>query len=147
MYFSVPSSATGIRSYMMARRLIERGHEVMLETGGSLPIDSVPDAVRRIIDVKCPGSGEAENNLWSNLDLLRPTDELKFVLADEADYEWAREVVSERDLLPRCPVLFSVVAGRFELRVLAKRVLADRLQVRVQTQLHKLIWGSATRGV
>lgn len=127
--------------------LCDAGHQVLLETGGGLDISAVDARVRRIVDVKCPGSGEVENNLWSNLELLRPTDELKFVLADEADYEWARELVRERDLLACCPVLFSVVAGSLDLGLLASRVLADRLQVRVQTQLHKLIWGSETRGV
>ena len=88
-----------------------------------------------------------ENNLWANLEQLRPTDELKFVLADTADYEWARDLVLEQDLPARCPILFSVVHGGFALDRLAERVLRDRLNVRVQTQLHKLIWGSNRRGV
>ncbi len=128
-------------------RLCDAGYEVLLETGGGLDISAVDRRVRRIVDVKCPASGECDNNLWSNLDALRETDELKFVLADSADYEWARDLVRERALAERCPVLFSVVHGSMDLSELADRVLADRLPVRVQTQLHKLIWGAERRGV
>ncbi len=128
-------------------KLCDRGHEVLLETGGGLDIAAVDPRVRRIVDVKCPGSGEAANNVWSNLDHLRPTDEVKFVLADEADYRWARDVIERYELADRCPVLLSVVHGSLPLDRLAGWVLADRLPVRVQTQLHKLIWGADRRGV
>lgn len=127
--------------------LADRGFEVLLETGGGLDISGVDERVRRIVDVKCPGSGEVENNFWPNLEAIRPGDELKFVLADEADYAWARDLVRERALAERCPVLFSVVHGALGLRTLAEKVLEDRLPVRVQTQLHKLIWGAEERGV
>ena len=120
---------------------------MLLETGGGLDISPVDPRVRRVVDVKCPGSGEAEHNRWANLEALRPSDELKFVLADEADYEWARDLVRERELDRRCAVLFSAVHHGLALRRLAERVLADRLPVRVQTQLHKLIWGPGRRGV
>ena len=133
--------------HTLLARLADAGNEVLLETGGGLDIGAVDRRVRRIVDVKCPASGEVENNLWSNFELLRPTDELKFVLSDEADYEWARALVFDRGLAERCPVLFSVVHGGMELRRLAERVLDDRLPVRVQTQLHKLIWGAEARGV
>ncbi len=133
--------------YTLMSALCDSGHEVLLETGGGLDIGAVDSRVRRIVDVKCPASGEAENNRWENLDLLRPGDELKFVLADDEDYEWARATITRRRLDERCPVLLSVVHGRFDLERLAERVLADRLPVRVQTQLHKLIWGSDRRGV
>lgn len=128
-------------------RLCDAGYEVLLETGGGLDIALVDRRVRRIVDVKCPASGECERNLWSNLDELRATDELKFVLAGVSDYEWARDLVRERRLAERCSVLFSVVHGEMALSDLAERVLADRLPVRVQTQLHKLIWGAERRGV
>ena len=133
--------------HTLLSRLADDGYEVLLETGGGLDIGVVDERVRRILDVKCPGSGEVENNLWANLDLLLPTDELKFVLANEEDYVWARDLVRERQLGKRCPILFSVVHGSLTLRTLADRVLADRLPVRVQTQLHKLIWGADERGV
>ena len=134
-------------AHTLMTRLCDGGYEVLLETGGGVDIAPVDDRVRRIVDVKCPASGECENNLWTNLDELRPTDELKFVLADADDYVWARDLVRERGLERRCPVLFSVVHGALELLDLAERVLADRLAVRVQTQLHKLIWGADRRGV
>jgi 7-carboxy-7-deazaguanine synthase len=133
--------------HTLLAELCDRGYEVLLETGGGLDISPVDSRVRRIVDVKCPGSGELENNLWTNLDHLRPTDELKFVLADVADYEWARDLVLERNLAACCPVLFSVVHESLALAELAQRVLEDRLPVRVQTQLHKLIWGGDRRGV
>ena len=128
-------------------RLCDAGHEVLLETGGGLDISAVDPRVRRIVDVKCPGSGEADHNHWPNLDLLRPTDELKFVLAGEEDYRWARRLVAERGLAARCPVHFAPVHGRLEARRLAEWVLADRLPVRVSLQLHKLLWGPEARGV
>jgi 7-carboxy-7-deazaguanine synthase len=127
--------------------LLARGHEVMLETGGSLPIDDVPAGVRRIIDVKCPGSGESDRNRWENMLTLRAGDELKFVIADRADYEWAVDILSERALLQKATVLFSAVADRLPAGELARWVLADRLPVRVQLQLHKILWPAAVRGV
>jgi 7-carboxy-7-deazaguanine synthase len=131
----------------LLRALLGRGHEVLLETGGSLPIDSVPEGVRRILDVKCPGSGEAERNRWENLDLLRPGDEVKFVLAGREDYDFAAGIVRRHALPARCPVLFSPVHGELEGATLAQWVLADGLPVRVQLQLHKLLWPGALRGV
>ncbi|HVS63021.1 MAG TPA: 7-carboxy-7-deazaguanine synthase QueE [Thermoanaerobaculia bacterium] len=127
--------------------LCDAGYEVALETGGGLDVSQVDPRVRRIVDVKCPGSGEADNNLWSNLDHLGPLDEVKLVLADRGDYEWARNVVTRHRLTERCPVHFSPVHGRLALEELAAWVLADRLDVRVQIQLHKLIWGPDARGV
>ncbi|HEX2163266.1 MAG TPA: radical SAM protein [Thermoanaerobaculia bacterium] len=127
--------------------LADRGFEVLLETGGGLDVGAVDPRVRRIVDVKCPGSGEHEANHWPNLDLLRPTDELKMVLAGEEDYLWARDLVRERRLAERCTVHFSPVHGRLDPRNLAAWILRDRLPVRLQLQLHKLLWGPATRGV
>ena len=127
--------------------LCNAGYEVLLETGGGLDVGTVDPRVRRIVDVKCPGSGEAENNRWANLDLLTARDEVKFVLAGEDDYRWAREVVERHRLAERCPVHFSPVHGELEPADLAAWVLRDRLPVRVALQLHKLLWGASTRGV
>jgi len=134
-------------AHTLMERLCDAGYEVLVETGGGLDIAAVDPRVRRIVDVKCPGSGEAEHNHWPNLDLLRATDQLKFVIAGRDDYEWARELVRTRRLGERCPVLFSPVHGELGLEPLAAWVLEDRLPVRVQVQLHKLIWGAETRGV
>ena len=126
--------------------LCDAGYQVLLETSGAVDISPVDPRVRRIVDVKCPGSGEAGRNDWGNLERLRPTDELKLVLADEADYEWARELVLQRRLHERCPVWLSPVAGALDPAALAGWILRDRLPVRLQLQLHKLLWGDA-RGV
>ncbi len=132
----------------LLQRLCERGFEVLLETGGGLDIGGVDPRVRRIVDVKCPGSGEAEHNRWQNLALLKPGDELKFVLADRADYEWAKRAIAERGLLALgLPIHFAPVWGSLEPAELAGWILADRLPVRLQLQLHKLLWGFDTRGV
>lgn len=127
--------------------LCDAGHEVLLETGGGLDIGGVDRRVRRIVDVKCPGSGEAANNRWRNLEDLRPTDELKFVLADRADYDWARHEIAERGLGGRCPIHFSPVWESLPPADLAAWILADRLPVRLTLQQHKLLWGKDTRGV
>ena len=131
----------------LMRLLLAGGFEVLLETGGSLPIEGVPAGVKRIVDVKCPGSGESARNRWENLDALRPGDELKFVVADRRDYEWAAAEVRARGLHERVPVLFSPVHPGLERSDLAGWVLADRLPVRVQLQMHKLIWPGVLRGV
>ena len=126
--------------------LCERGYEVLIETSGSLDITPVDRRAKMILDVKCPGSGEADKNLWSNLDNLRPHDELKFVILDRGDYEFARDLVRERKL-DRWTVLFSPVWGALELKQLAEWMLADRVPARLQTQLHKHIWGADVHGV
>ena len=134
--------------YPLMDRLMAEGRTVMLETGGHLSVDRVPEAVIRIIDVKCPGSGEAAKNHWPNLDRLRSTDEVKFVIKDRADYEYARDVVAKHKLPGRCAaILFSPVHGVQDAKQLAEWVLADRLPVRVQLQTHKYIWDAHTRGV
>lgn len=127
--------------------LCDAGFEVLLETGGGLDIAPVDPRVRRILDVKCPGSGEAENNLWENLSDLRPTDEVKFVIADRADYDWAKRVIDERRLGGRCPLHLSPVHGRVELEALAGWILADHLPVRLSLQIHKYVWSPEARGV
>ena len=131
----------------LMRELIAAGYEVLLETGGSLSIEGVPAGVCRIVDVKCPASGEHQANRWANLELLRPGDELKFVIADRADYDWAVAHVRERGLGAECPVIFSPVHDAVSGGELADWVLRDRLPVRVQLQLHKLLWPGVLRGV
>ena len=134
--------------YPLMDRLLASAHTVMIETGGHRSIARVPSAVLKIVDVKCPGSGEAHRNHWENLDLVRSHDEVKFVLKDRADYDFAKDVVAERALLGKVgAVHFSPVHGVLDARVLSEWVLADRLAVRVQLQLHKFIWSPETRGV
>ncbi len=134
--------------YPLMERLLGEGRTVMLETGGHRSASSVPAGVHRIIDVKCPGSGEADKNCWSNLDELRPIDEVKFVIKDRSDYEYARRIVRDRALHGRCAaVLFSPVHGVMNNRELAEWILADHLPVRLQLQAHKYIWDPSTRGV
>lgn len=123
--------------------LCDAGYDVSLETSGALDIAPVDARVARIVDVKTPGSGESERNLWSNLACLGPRDELKFVLTGEADYVWARGLLAEHRLTGRCPILFSPTWGQLEPAHLAEWVLRDGLPVRVQVQLHKLLWGEA----
>jgi len=134
--------------YPLMQRLLDDGRTVMLETGGHVSVDRVPERVIRVIDVKCPGSGESEKNHWPNLDQLRPTDEVKFVIKDRTDYEYARGVVATHQLVGRCAaVLLSPVHGVLDAKQLAAWVLKDRLPVRVQLQVHKFIWDARTRGV
>jgi 7-carboxy-7-deazaguanine synthase len=130
------------------QRLLDAGKTVMVETGGHRSIAQVPAGVIRIMDVKCPGSGEADKNDWDNLARLGPADEVKFVIADRRDYEFARDVVTRERLHERVnAVLFSPVHGELEPRQLAEWVLADGLPVRIQLQVHKYIWSPETRGV
>jgi 7-carboxy-7-deazaguanine synthase len=134
--------------YPLMQRLLDEGRTVMLETGGHLSVERVPEAVIRVIDVKCPGSGESGKNHWANLDRLRPTDEVKFVISDRADYEYARDIIATHRLAGRCAaVLLSPVHGVQNARELAEWILADRLAVRLQLQAHKFIWDPTTRGV
>jgi 7-carboxy-7-deazaguanine synthase len=134
--------------YPLMDRLLESGRTVMLETGGHLSISEVPPRVIRIVDVKCPGSGESENNHWPNLELLTKHDEVKFVIRDRADYDFARAVATKHNLVERArAVLFSPVHGVLAPRDLATWILADRLKVRLQLQAHKYIWGADVRGV
>ena len=129
----------------LLKALCDAGYSVSLETSGALDIAQVDARVSRIMDLKAPASGEADRNHWENLDRLNAGDEIKIVLADEADYEWAKSVLAARRLDAICPVLLSPVAGKLEAKRLAEWVLRDKLPVRVQLQLHKIIWG-AERG-
>ncbi|MCL4845072.1 MAG: radical SAM protein [Acidobacteria bacterium] len=134
--------------YPLMDALLAGGRTVLLETGGHVSIERVPAAVVKVVDVKCPASGESHRNHWRNLDLLAPHDEVKFVVQDRGDYEFAREIVRRHLLDRKCAaVLFSPVHGRLDLKLLAEWVLADELPVRIQVQLHKYIWGAEVRGV
>jgi 7-carboxy-7-deazaguanine synthase len=134
--------------YPLMQRLLAAGRTVMLETGGHLSIEQVPEAVIRIVDVKCPGSGESHRNCWANMDRLRHHDEVKFVIRDRADYEYARDIVARHGLASRvAAVLFSPVHGVLDPKDLAAWILADALDVRLQLQVHKYIWGADVRGV
>jgi 7-carboxy-7-deazaguanine synthase len=134
--------------YPLIDRLLERGKLVLIETGGHISLERVPAAVRTIMDVKCPGSGEAGRTDWSNLDRLDDNDEVKFVIRDRADYEYARDVVGRHALQTKVhAVLFSPVHGVMDPKTLSEWVLDDRLPVRVQLQVHKYIWTPETRGV
>ncbi|MBI4984267.1 MAG: 7-carboxy-7-deazaguanine synthase QueE [Rhodocyclales bacterium] len=123
--------------------LCDAGYAVSLETSGALDIAAVDARVSRVVDLKAPDSGEAAKNRWENLALLTPRDELKLVLASEADYLWARDVLRQRDLDTLCPVLFAPVQDALDPTQLAEWILRDRLPVRFQLQLHKLLWGNA----
>jgi 7-carboxy-7-deazaguanine synthase len=129
------------RCLELLARLCDAGHEVSLETSGALDISQVDPRVRRVMDLKAPGSGESARNLMGNLGHLGARDQVKFVLADRADYDWAVAVMREHDLAARCMVLFSPVYGQLAPRTLAEWILADRVPVRLQVQLHKVLWG------
>lgn len=126
---------------VLLRTLCDAGYAVSLETSGACDIAPVDARVSRIVDIKPPGSGESARNRWENLALLNAQDEVKFVLQDRNDYDWALEVIRRHDLLARCPILFSPVHGQLSPALLSQWVLEDRLAVRLQVQLHKIIWG------
>lgn len=121
--------------------LCDQGYEVSLETSGALDVSEVDPRVVKVMDLKTPGSGEAGRNRYENLDHLRPSDQVKFVICDRADYDWARELLGRHALAERCEVLFSPSHGTMQPRDLADWILADRLPVRMQIQLHKYLWG------
>jgi 7-carboxy-7-deazaguanine synthase len=123
--------------------LLDAGYRVSLETSGALSIAGLDPRVRCVMDLKAPGSGEVDKNLWDNLDHLRAHDEVKFVLADRADYEWAKDILERHALARRATVLFSPVAESLPPSTLAEWIVADRLPVRFQLQLHKILWGDA----
>ncbi len=128
-------------------RLCGDGFEVLLETSGAVDIAPVDARAAVIVDVKCPGSEMADRMCWDNLRRLRPRDQVKFVIGDREDYDWAVDVVQRYRLAERCPVLFSPVFGGPVLRSLAEWILRDRLPVRFQVQVHKVIWDPDTQGV
>lgn len=135
------------QSLALITRLCDRGYQVLIETSGAIDIAPVDRRAHVILDVKCPGSGMTDRMYWPNLSQLTMKDEAKFVLADRKDYDWAREILTQYELTSRCAVLMSPVFGSLEPRQLAEWMLADRLPVRFQLQLHKLIWAPDMRGV
>jgi 7-carboxy-7-deazaguanine synthase len=134
--------------YPLMQALLDGGRTVLLETGGHRSTERVPPQVITILDVKCPASGESHRNDWTNLDRLRPHDEVKFVISDRQDYEFARDVIARHTLGDRAAAVhLSPVHGVMDLRLLSEWMMSDRLPARLQLQLHKYIWDPATRGV
>ncbi|MBW3534866.1 MAG: radical SAM protein [Gemmatimonadetes bacterium] len=140
-------------AFVLAERLLDEGYTVLVETSGALDVAPLDPRVHKIMDLKCPGSGEASRNRWENLDHLTERDEVKFVVADRTDFEWMRDVIRERGLDRRVregslrSLLVSPVWGSVDLQALAGWILEERLPVRFQVQLHKLVWGAEATGV
>jgi 7-carboxy-7-deazaguanine synthase len=140
-------------AFVLAQRLLDNGYTVLVETSGAVDVAPLDPRAHKIMDLKCPGSGEVAKNMWENLDYLTARDEIKFVIASREDYEWARDVIRERGLDRRIEdgslraLLISPVWERADFRELAEWVLEDRLPVRYQIQLHKIIWGAHVHGV
>jgi 7-carboxy-7-deazaguanine synthase len=128
--------------HLLLRQLCDAAYAVSLETSGALDVSAVDQRVMKILDIKTPASGEVNKNLWGNLDYLAATDEIKFVLCDEADYQWAKECLIERKLSDKCSVIFSPAQGQISATDLAEWILRDGLNVRLQIQLHKILWGN-----
>jgi 7-carboxy-7-deazaguanine synthase len=131
----------------LAELLLGRGYQVMIETSGAHPVDALPPAVVRIVDIKTPGSGESHRVRWDVVEGLRPTDAIKFVVADERDYRWAAGAIRDRQLAHKAEVLLSPVHGQLDPRDLVAWMLRDKVPARLNLQLHKYIWGSEAQGV
>ena len=132
---------------VLIEQLLDQGYEVLVETNGTRDIGEIDSRACRILDLKCPGSGQSESVRWENLKKLSPKDEVKFVILNRDDYEWAGSVVQEYGLAGCVQVLFSPVCGKLSPSALSEWILEDRLPVRLQLQLHKYIWPAKTRGV
>lgn len=131
----------------LMKQLCNEGFEVMLETGGSLPIKDIDKRVMIIMDLKCPSSKMMKKNLYENIDYIKNIDEIKFVIGDREDYDWSKEMIEKYNLIEKCSVLFSVVFGKLEPVKLVNWILEDKLKVRYQLQMHKIIWHPETKGV
>jgi len=131
----------------LARALLRNGYRVMVETNGSLDISRLPNGVIRIMDVKCPSSGQSRRMLWSNIGRLQQSDQVKFVMANRRDYGWAKSVMGQYRLPRKCPVLFSPVWGRLDPAQLASWMVKEKAPARLQVQLHKVLWPTKERGV
>ncbi len=131
----------------LMKRLCNEGFDVMLETGGSLPIKDIDERVLIIMDLKCPSSKMEKKNLYENINFLKPADELKFVIGNREDYDWSKKIISEYDLKDKSKILFSVVFGELEPVSLVNWIIEDKLDVRYQLQMHKYIWHPETKGV
>jgi 7-carboxy-7-deazaguanine synthase len=131
----------------LMKRLCDDNYEVMLETGGSLPIKNIDKRVMIILDLKGPSSNMMKKNLYENLDFIKPNDEIKFVIGSREDYEWSKEIITKHSLTEKCPLLFSVVFGKLAPVQLVEWILEDNLKVRYQLQMHKIIWEPTAKGV
>lgn len=134
-------------SLQLMKELCNNGFEVMLETGGSLPIKDIDNRVMIIMDLKCPSSGMAHKNLYENISFLKPIDEVKFVIGTEEDYHWSKKIIEKYRLNEKCNLLFSLVFGKMEPLTLVNWILRDKLKVRFQLQMHKIIWTPETKSV
>ncbi|MCK9426152.1 MAG: radical SAM protein [Ignavibacteriaceae bacterium] len=134
-------------SLELMKLLCDKGFEVLLETGGSLPIEHIDQRVKIIMDLKCPSSNMEKKNLYENIQFLKRSDEVKFVLGSLEDYEWAKIILAKYDLQNKCEILFSVVFGKIEPATMVKWILEDNLQIRFQLQMHKFIWHPEQKGV
>ncbi|SRR5690606_8055386 len=134
-------------SLQLMKRLCDDGFEVLLETGGSLPIKEIDKRVKVIMDLKCPSSGMLKKNLYENINYLKPADEVKFVIGSREDYNWTKDILQKYNLNEKCEVLFSVVFGMLEPVELVNWILEDKLDVRFQLQMHKFIWEPTAKGV
>jgi 7-carboxy-7-deazaguanine synthase len=132
---------------LLLSNLCDEGFEVMLETGGSLPINDIDARVKIIMDLKCPSSGMMKKNLYENIDYLKPDDELKFVIGTREDYEWTKETINQYGLDRKCSILLSTVFGKLEPVTLVEWMLQDKITARFQLQMHKFIWHPDTKGV
>jgi len=131
----------------LMKSLCDKGFDVMLETGGSLPVKDIDERVHIIMDLKCPSSKMEKKNLYENIDYLKPKDELKFVIGNREDYDWSKKIISKYNLINKCEVLFSVVFDELEPVTLVNWIIEDKLDVRYQLQMHKYIWHPETKGV
>ncbi len=136
-----------LESLDLMKTLCNNGYEVLLETGGSLPIMEIDSRVKIIMDLKCPSSGMIKKNYYENIKYIKPGDEIKFVIGSREDYEWSREIINNYNLTNKCSILFSVVFGELEPVKLVEWILNDKLNVRFQLQMHKFIWEPTAKGV
>ena len=134
-------------SLELMKNLCDSGFSVMLETSGSLPIKDVDSRIMIIMDLKCPSSKMTKKNLYENIEFLKPTDELKFVIGDYEDYQWAKKIISKYNIENRCQILFSPVFGKIEPKEIVNWILKDKLKVRFQLQMHKYVWEPTAKGV
>ena len=133
--------------YLLVNLLLEEGYEVLLETNGSVPLDKVDSRVVKIVDIKCPGSGMSDHMDFSNIAYLAQKDEVKFVISDREDFDWARKIIDRYRIIEKCKVLVSPVFSKMEAKKLASWIIEERLPLRLQLQLHKFIWPDMSRGV
>ena len=136
-----------LESIELMKTLCDNGYDVLLETGGSLPINAIDPRVKIIMDLKCPSSGMLKKNYYENINYIKPGDELKFVIGSREDYEWSKEIINNYKLINKCSVLFSIVFGELEPVKLVEWILNDKLNVRFQLQMHKFIWEPTAKGV